>query len=59
MLAASNDYLRLSIRNDAPMTEDERAEYLALRQQLIVYLEATQQQIIDYPVKENTKTTGF
>lgn len=41
------------------MTEDERAEYVALRRQLLGYLEFTQQQIIDYPPKANDADFRF
>ena len=41
------------------MSDDERAEWLGKRQLLVYYLEATQQQIIDYPTKANDEDYWF
>ncbi len=41
------------------MSNEERAEWLAQRQLLVFYLEATQQQIIDYPPRANDADYRF
>jgi hypothetical protein len=41
------------------MSDEEHAEWIAQRKRLVIYLQATQQQIIDYPPRANDADYRF